>query len=437
MRRRERSRREQQGSECLSASIAAASPCSPSVVSPAIAVAAFVSGAQRQPGMVVRVTIVFIVSHSHLRAANCKRRCLSHVPTRMVCIFSVLQHPVAIGRASSVPVRDAGRASCDSYAGKDDRAIGTLLACMADVSNECGITVIVNGRSGKAANPQTVEDLQRLFSGAHRTVRVECVANPLDIGVRAREAAARGDVIVGGGGDGTLSTIAAVAVEAGATLGVLPLGTLNHFAKDLGMPLDLEQAAAAIVAGVRRTVDVGEVNGRIFINNSSVGLYPRLVWEREAERQRGRHKWTAFGIAVVRTWRRYRMVVAHLQVDGRDRVVRTPFVFVGNNQYKAEGFELGGRTTLDAGHLSIFLAPECGQFEFLALPIRALTKRLSSGAPFASFNADTLIVDVPYPRVSVALDGEIALMRSPLKYRVRPGALRILGPAHAAPHPSR
>jgi len=291
-----------------------------------------------------------------------------------------------------------------------------------------GISVIINGRSGKASKPETGDELQALFARSGARVRVERVPDPLDIPGRARQAAARGDVLVAAGGDGTVSTVAGVAVDTGATLGVLPMGTLNHFAKDLGVPQDVEQAVATIVDGERREVDVAEVNGRVFINNSSVGLYPRMVWEREAEQRRGRRKWTAFGIAMLRTWRSYRMVLARIAADGTEATVRTPFVFVGNNEYQAEGFELGGRTTLDTGRLSIFLAPECGRFEILALPVRALLKRLGNGAPFAAFRADTLTVDVRHPRVSVALDGEIAMMRSPLVYRIRPRALRIMTP---------
>jgi diacylglycerol kinase family enzyme len=298
-----------------------------------------------------------------------------------------------------------------------------------------GISVIMNGRSGKASRPEVGDQLQALFARSGAKVRIERVPHPLDIGARARQAAARGDVLIAAGGDGTVNTVAAVAVETRATLGVLPMGTLNHFAKDIGVPQELEQAVAAIIAGEPRDVDVGDVNGRVFINNSSVGIYPRMVWERDAEQRRGRRKWTAFAIAMMRTWRRYRMVVARLAVDGRETVVRTPFVFVGNNEYKAEGFELGGRTTLDHGTLSIFLAPECGRFELLALPVRALAKRLSTGAPFAAFSADTLTVDVPQPRVKIALDGEVAMMRSPLVYRVRPRALRIIAPPPAPAPP--
>jgi diacylglycerol kinase family enzyme len=204
------------------------------------------------------------------------------------------------------------------------------------------------------------------------------------------------------------------------------MGTLNHFAKDVGLPLDLEEAVSVIVAGHVRLLDVGDVNGRIFVNNSSVGLYPRMVLERKAAQRRGRRKWTAFAVAMLRTWRDYRMVVARLVADGNEAVVRTPFIFVGNNQYQAEGFQLGGRSTLDGGRLSIFVAPDAGRFEILALPLRALTNRLSSAAPFAGFHADTVAVDVSRRRVSVALDGEVAILNAPLVYRVRPRVLRAL-----------
>jgi len=291
------------------------------------------------------------------------------------------------------------------------------------------ITVIVNGRTNQAEKPEAIDGLKARFAKSGAPVTIDSVSEPRELASRASRAAAHGDIIVAAGGDGTVSTIAAVAVETGATLGVLPMGTLNHFAKDVGVPQDLDAAVAAIVAGASRQVDVAEVNGRIFINNSSVGIYPRLVWERELEQRRGRRKSTAFAIAMVRTWRRYRTMIARLEVNGADAIVRTPFVFVGNNEYKAEGFELGGRTTVDAGRLSVFLAPECGRYEFLTLPFRALAKRLRAGERFIGFGADSVSVSVPYPRVSVARDGEVDTMQSPLVYRIRPGALRVIVPA--------
>jgi len=291
------------------------------------------------------------------------------------------------------------------------------------------ISVIINERSGTTGSADAGLEIQSLFGKHDARVRLERVRDPGDLAARARQAASRGDMLVAAGGDGTVSAVAAVAVSSGATLGVLPMGTLNHFAKDLGLPLDLKSAVQTIVAGQVGQLDVGDVNGRLFVNNSSVGLYPRMVWEREAEQRRGRRKWTAFGIAVLNTWRNYRMIAARLDANGSTTMVRTPFIFVGNNQYTAEGFRLGGRSRLNDGVLSIFVAPECGRFEILSLPLRALTGRLrSDAAPFVAFQSDTVTVDVMHRRTSVALDGEVVLMAPPLVYRVRPRALRAIVP---------
>jgi YegS/Rv2252/BmrU family lipid kinase len=298
--------------------------------------------------------------------------------------------------------------------------------------DRAGISVIINERSGLTAKPDAGAEIQSLFAKHGARIRLERVRDPGDIAARARQAASRGDVLVAAGGDGTVNGVAGVAVETGATLAVLPTGTLNHFAKDLRMPLDLDGAVRAIVSGQIRGIDVGEVNGHIFVNNSSVGLYPRMVWEREGEQRRGRKKWTAFTIAMLRTWRSYRTVAAHLEIDGKAVTVRTPFIFVGNNEYKAEGLRLGGRAALDSGCLSIFVAPECGRFEILTLPLRALVHRLREITPLACFTAQALSVEVGRHRVSVAADGEVALMKTPLEYRIRPRALRVLAPPIAA-----
>jgi len=291
-----------------------------------------------------------------------------------------------------------------------------------------GISVIINERSGTAARPEVGPEIQALFEKHNTRVRLERVRDPGDLGARARQAASRHDLLVAAGGDGTVSAVASVAVSTGTTLGVLPMGTLNHFAKDVGLPLDLEGAVKVVAAGRVRQLDVGDVNGRIFVNNSSVGLYPRMVWARDTEQRRGRGKWIAFSLAMLKTWRDYRMITARLQVNGSTTVVRTPFIFVGNNHYTAEGFHLGGRSRLDEGQLSIFVAPECGRFEILSLPVLAVSGRLhSEGAPFVEFQSDALIVDMPR-RTSVAVDGEVVMPVAPLAFRVRPHALQMIVP---------
>jgi diacylglycerol kinase family enzyme len=290
------------------------------------------------------------------------------------------------------------------------------------------VSVIINEQSGAAAGHDTGVRIQQLFTAKGAHVRLERVRHGGDVAARARQAAGRGDTLVAAGGDGTVGTVAAVAVDTRSLFGVLPTGTLNHFARDLGIPLDLAQAVHTVVAGRVQQVDVAEVNGRIFVNNSSLGIYPRMVWERDSEQRRGRKKHTAFGIAILRTWRSYRTFVGRLIIDGTTHVVRTPFIFIGNNEYVAEGFSLGSRKRLDGGRLSVFVAPECGRFEILALPFRALAKRLDPDARLASFIADEVTVEIARPRVSVALDGEVAIVRPPLHYRVRRGALSTMVP---------
>ncbi len=295
------------------------------------------------------------------------------------------------------------------------------------------LTVIVNARARGAENGR-FEQLERAFERARLPVRFEHVDNPAKIGERATRAAEREGILIAAGGDGTASAVAAVAVETGALFGVVPLGTLNHFARDIGIPMDIDGAVAAIAGHHVRPLDVGEVNGRIFLNNSSIGLYPRLVWEREQEQRRGRPKWIAFAIALVRTWRRYRTLTARLSVDGRELVLHTPFVFIGNNEYVVEGMQMGGRTSIEAGQLSLYVAPHCGRFEILALPFQALAGRLAAQVTFESFLAREVSIEPSRRHVSVALDGELALMRPPLQYRIRPGALRaIVGEAPPAP----
>jgi diacylglycerol kinase family enzyme len=244
--------------------------------------------------------------------------------------------------------------------------------------------------------------------------------------MHAARAAARGDILIAAGGDGTVSAVAGVAVKAGVTFGVIPCGTLNHFARDAGIPLDRDKAIAAIAAGFVRRLDVAVVNGRTFVNNASLGLYPRLVWERIAEQKGGRRKWTAFAIGVFRTWRRYRTLTVRMTVDGRDYLRRTPFVFVGNGQYRLTGRQIGERPSLDKGVLSLYVAPEAGRFELIALALRAVAGRITPDVKLEAFLAREATIEPARHRVSIALDGELLVIQPPLRYLIRPGALRTI-----------
>ena len=289
------------------------------------------------------------------------------------------------------------------------------------------VTIILNRSSGSVA--AKADDLEPLLARTGLDADVIRVSGA-EIADAARRAASAGRVVVAAGGDGTASTVAGVAVQTGATFGVIPLGTLNHFARDAGIPLELEQAVAAIAAGHTRPLDVGITNGAIFINNVSLGLYPQLVWEREREQRRGRRKSLAFFIALARTWRRYPTVTVHMTVDNVPLVRRTPFVFIGNGEYRAEGMELGTRASLNGATLSVYLAPGVGRLEFLQLPIRALRGALRNHAKFEGFRACEIRIETAASRVQVGLDGELKVMDNPLRVAIRRAALETIVPGN-------
>ena len=235
--------------------------------------------------------------------------------------------------------------------------------------------------------------------------------------------AAEYDLLVAAGGDGTVSTIAAAAVRSGKRFGVLPCGTLNHFARDTGIPLDLDAAAAVLAAGHTRALDIGVVNDHIFINNASIGAYPRMIWERSRARERGLPRPIAMTLAVTRTWFDLRSVTARLSVDGRELVRRTPFIFVGNSEYEVTGTDIGKRMTMTDGKLSLYMAPRFGRGHALLLPLHVLFGTLEKHERFEAIQAASITIDMPRPRVSVALDGEVRILESPLHFSVHHGAL--------------
>jgi diacylglycerol kinase family enzyme len=226
-----------------------------------------------------------------------------------------------------------------------------------------------------------------------------------------------------------VSRVVAGVIDTDATLGILPLGTLNHFAKDLRIPLELHAAVATIAAGRVGRVDVGQVNDRVFVNNSSIGLYPSIVHARDELRRRGHWKWTAMAIATARVLRRYGGVHVRIDVDGRERVWRTPFVFVGNNEYTLDGISLGSRASLQGGKLFVYVAPRVHTRDLPMLLVKAIAGRAGRSGDFEIVSAVELRIDTRRPRtVRVALDGEVTKMDAPLHYRTRPGALRVLLP---------
>ncbi|MEI9900084.1 MAG: diacylglycerol kinase family protein [Hyphomicrobium sp.] len=296
---------------------------------------------------------------------------------------------------------------------------------------QCVVACIVNGRARSNEAERLSSRVVELFRAREARIDTVVVERGADLVPLARRYAAGGyTTIVAAGGDGTVSAVASALVDTPAALGVLPLGTLNHFARDAGIPLALEDAVETIIAGHTRMIDVGEVNGRIFVNNSSIGLYPAIVAERSELQRRGMRKWVAFAHAVFRIMRRVPHFHAGLHADGRyDGTDRTPFIFVGNNAYHAAGLKIGERQRLDGGKLWVCSAPDAGRAELIGMAARALFGYTDPVA-LKVLEAEELWVKTQRSRrVPVANDGELLVTRSPLYYRTRPKALRVIVPA--------
>ncbi len=289
------------------------------------------------------------------------------------------------------------------------------------------IDVLINVAAGKQ-NAAAVESVTDAFRAAGVDARITLTEGAA-MAREAAEAVRRGSsLIVAAGGDGSVSAAASAVAGTDAALGVIPLGTLNHFAKDLGIPLEAAEAAQAIAAGRALQIDIGEVNGRTFINNVSVGMYASLVAERAAMQRIGRGKWIAHGMAALRVWRRYRRLRAVLDIDSVRSTVRTPFVLVGNNEYQLSGFELGGRKMLDAGRLHVCMAPGMTRGGVARLILVAVFGDVCRLDGFEARPAECVTLDAGVARLEASVDGEIVPFDSPLTFRIRRRALRVMVP---------
>jgi YegS/Rv2252/BmrU family lipid kinase len=294
--------------------------------------------------------------------------------------------------------------------------------------------VIMNATAGKGNGGDAAQRIREAFAAAGAQVQVMAASSGEDIPLLARRAVHDGhEVIVAAGGDGTINAVATLVAGSKSALGVLPMGTLNHFARDAGIPLEMEAAVAAIVANHRVRVDVGAVNGRVFLNNSSIGLYPTMVTRRENRRRQGDGKWTALFWASLTVLRKHAMLDLTLDVDGEVQQRRTPLVFVGNNEYVIEGTEVGTRMGLRDGQLSIYITRRHGRRGLIALGLRSLVGSLREALDLEAYLARRVTIASRRSYLSVATDGEVTVMATPLEYENRPGALEVVVPLPPPP----
>lgn len=295
--------------------------------------------------------------------------------------------------------------------------------------------VILNEKAGTLAASQDIgaTEIDAEFARAGRPVRtLVAPAGGLAPALRAA-IAERPPVVFVGGGDGTLSLAAGLLADTGIALGPLPLGTLNHFAKDLGVPTDWREAVAALAQAPVREVDVGEVNGRVFLNNCSLGVYAEAVRERDALRRRhGFGKWRAMTLASWKTFRRLRRMRLEIATREGATPLRTPILVMSNNRYSGHVLDGSVRARLDEGALWLHTTRLHQHFPLLRLVLQALRRRLDE-VDHLETRSLTEATITTRSTVPIAIDGELVPLEAPLRFRVRPRALRVLAPPPKRP----
>lgn len=296
--------------------------------------------------------------------------------------------------------------------------------------------VLSNPGSGEHDAQETRELLAVVFREAGRAVEFVPVSGPSALASAcaqvAERAAASGGVLVAVGGDGTLNTVAQAALAHGCPLGVIPQGTFNFFARNHGIPQDVQAAARALVAAQPEPVQVGRVNERLFLVNASLGLYPQLLQDRETfKEQLGRHRWVAMLAALVTVFEWRRQLALQIELEGERVAVRTPTLFVGNNRLQLEriGLEADTVARVGEGRLAAIVLQPIGSWAMLGLALRGALGRLGEADHVRSFAFRSLTIRPWRARpIKVAMDGEVRWMPPPLRFEVSPEPLLLMMP---------
>jgi diacylglycerol kinase family enzyme len=291
------------------------------------------------------------------------------------------------------------------------------------------LPVLINRSGGTAAalGDALRSTIEQAFEAAGQDIALELLDGAdMTAAVKRHLGAPR---VAVGGGDGTLGCAAAVLANSPSALAVLPLGTRNHLARQLGIPLDIGDAAKVARNGQRRRIDLGAAGDRVFINNASFGIYTRFV--RQRDRLSG-PKWLG---AIPATWHVLRHMRAQhfpLRIDGKANPTETPLLFIGNNEYSIEPGHLGERETLTDGHLSVLAVAAQRPHQLLAFAARALVGLARPERDFVEFaNAGEVTIE-GRGWIEGAFDGELEWMQLPLTLRSLPNALGVVTPREAA-----
>lgn len=293
------------------------------------------------------------------------------------------------------------------------------------------ICVFINRRSGKREGGRRAAEIEAVF----RSLSLDCVIRQPRRGSEIPKAAARAvqegfRTIVAAGGDGTVAAVAAGVAGSDCRMGVIPLGTFNYFARAHGLPETVPEAVRAIASGTVRPIDIGEVNGRVFINNASIGAYAKVLENRERVYRRwGRSRAAAYWSVLVALVRFRARLSAKVTVDGEEHSFKTPMIFVACNAFQLELFRLSGADVIRSGNLAVLVAPDCGRFGLLRFALRLALGSMYRGRDFILLSGQDVLVETRRKGTVVARDGERGRMKAPFRFRLLRGGLDLITPS--------
>lgn len=288
-------------------------------------------------------------------------------------------------------------------------------------------TLFLNESSGSKLVPA---ELAAFHEAAHQAgLEVIRVRRELNVIAAVRERVNQGKrLFIAAGGDGTINHIVQAVVHTDAELGVIPLGTFNHFARDLNLPLAWREAMEVALAGQPLQVDAARVNDRFFVNNVSMGLYPELVARRE-ERGRNYPRWKARIYAAITTLQKYPHVAINVETEHHQEVIRTHVFMVSNNSYDLSRIGIESpRSTLGEGRLSVYWLPHLPRIALMRFAAHYLAGRVKEAPGFRSFRTAHMRVQAAKAHLDVGIDGEVFTLQTPLIITILPQALVVRVP---------
>jgi diacylglycerol kinase family enzyme len=351
-------------------------------------------------------------------------------------------------------MNDVTNAGSALHQAQADRPSAGRASGAVEIDANVPFFIVLNGGSGHNDTETTRATIARVLDEAGRRHHIEVVtdaATLVDVArATVKRAQAENGVVVAAGGDGTINTIAQATLGSGRPFAVLPQGTFNYFSRTHGITSDTEQATKLMLSCRAHPVQVGLINDRLFLVNASLGLYPKLLQDRETyKKQYGRSRMVALWAALATIFGKHRQLDlqfedgapkpdpgANAQVGiskrGKGQRMRTPTLFVGNNRLQMEQVGLPEAPRLDEGELAAVMLKSVGALKLLWLVLRSAAGRLGDADDVVNFSFHSITVtpagSVSKRGIKGATDGEVLRMQPPLHFRVAPESLLLIKP---------